>query len=53
MTELDAAYPGYGWATNMGYGTKAHQEGLAALGVTPHHRKSYKPVKRYLDEQTG
>ena len=53
MTELDAAHPGYGWATNMGYGTKAHQEGLAALGVTPHHRKSYKPVKRYLDEQTG
>lgn len=51
MTALDADYPGYGWATNMGYGTKAHQEGLAMLGVTPHHRKSYKPVKRILDGQ--
>ena len=51
MTALDAAYPGYGWATNMGYGTKAHQAGLARLGVTPEHRKSYKPVKRILDEQ--
>ncbi|MDB2390308.1 ribonuclease HII [Alphaproteobacteria bacterium] len=51
MIELDAAYPGYGWATNMGYGTKAHQEGLARLGVTPHHRKSFKPVKRILDQQ--
>ena len=53
MTELDAAYPGYGWATNLGYGTKAHQAGLATLGVTPHHRKSYKPVKRFLDTQSG
>jgi len=53
MIELDAAYPGYGWASNMGYGTKAHQEGLAALGVTPHHRKSYKPIQRILDAQSG
>ena len=52
MTALDADYPGYGWATNMGYGTKAHQEGLAMLGVTPHHRKSYKPIKRILDQQS-
>ena len=48
MCDLDAAYPGYGWASNMGYGTKLHQAGLDRFGVTPHHRKSFKPIRRYL-----
>ena len=48
MVELDLEYPGYGWANNAGYGTKQHQEGLAVLGVTPHHRKSYAPVRKIL-----
>ena len=48
MCDLDAAYPGYGWASNMGYGTKLHQAGLDRLGITPHHRKSFKPICRYL-----
>ncbi len=48
MCELAAAYPGYGWETNMGYGTKAHQEGLARLGITPHHRVSFKPIHKML-----
>jgi ribonuclease HII len=48
MCELDAAYPGYGWANNMGYGTKSHQVGLDRFGITPHHRKSFKPIRRYL-----
>ena len=48
MCELDAAYPGYGWASNMGYGTKLHQAGLDRFGITPHHRKSFKPIRRYL-----
>jgi ribonuclease HII len=48
MCELDAAYPGYGWASNMGYGTKSHQVGLDRFGITPHHRKSFKPIRRYL-----
>ena len=29
----------------MGYGVRAHAEGLARLGVTPHHRRSFKPVR--------
>lgn len=45
MMKLADAFPGYGWETNMGYGTAAHQAGLARLGVTPHHRKSYAPVR--------
>ena len=48
MCELDAVYPGYGWASNMGYGTKLHKAGLDRLGITPHHRKSFKPIRRYL-----
>ena len=48
MLDLAAECPGYGWETNMGYGTKAHQQGLAAHGVTPHHRRSFAPVRHVM-----
>mgnify|MGYP002633940976 CR=1 FL=1 len=48
MADLDRIYPGYGWAANAGYGTKAHQEGLKALGVTAEHRKSFAPIRKIL-----
>ena len=48
MAELDLQFPGYGWANNAGYGTKQHQDALATLGVTPHHRKSYAPIRKIL-----
>lgn len=48
MVALAQQYPGYGWETNAGYGTKAHQEGLRNLGVTPHHRRSFKPIHNIL-----
>ncbi|MEC8641668.1 MAG: ribonuclease HII [Pseudomonadota bacterium] len=48
MLNLAAECPGYGWETKMGYGTKAHQQGLAAHGVTPHHRRSFAPVRRVM-----
>ena len=44
MIAADARYPGYGWASNKGYGSKAHMEALATLGPTPLHRKSFAPV---------
>ena len=44
MREWDAVYPGYGLASNKGYATPDHREGLARLGVTPLHRLSYAPV---------
>lgn len=50
MRMLDAEYPGYNWANNAGYGTKDHQEGLKRLGLTPHHRKSFKPIQQLLAE---
>jgi ribonuclease HII len=50
MAELDIVHPGYGWATNAGYGTAAHLAGLQRLGVTPHHRTSFAPVKALMGQ---
>jgi len=44
MEELDALFPGYGWASNKGYAAAVHQEALRRLGPTPHHRRSFAPV---------
>lgn len=49
MVELAESHPGYGWEKNAGYGTAQHQTALAVLGVTPHHRRSFKPVKAILE----
>lgn len=46
MIELDKLHPGYDWASNMGYGTASHQQGLATQGPTQHHRFSYSPVAK-------
>lgn len=51
MTELDARYPGYGFARHKGYPTRAHLGALRALGVTPVHRRSFGPVRDLLREQ--
>ncbi|WP_212522972.1 ribonuclease HII [Actibacterium sp. MT2.3-13A] len=48
MVDLAQQHPGYGWESNAGYGTKAHAEALRNLGVTPHHRRSFKPVHNIL-----
>ncbi len=51
MRALDADYPGYGWAQNAGYPTQAHRAALLRLGVTPHHRRSFKPVHNILYQE--
>ncbi|AGI70056.1 ribonuclease HII [Octadecabacter antarcticus 307] len=48
MVELAQHYPGYGWDTNAGYGSKSHISALQNIGVTPHHRRSFKPVHNML-----
>lgn len=48
MMSLAQQHPGYGWETNMGYGSKSHITALQNLGVTPHHRRSFKPVHNML-----
>lgn len=44
MQRLAARYPGYGWHTNVGYGTEEHQEGLRVQGPTRHHRLTFSPL---------
>lgn len=48
MAGLAEAHPGYGWETNAGYGTAAHRDGLRRLGVTRHHRRSFRPIREAL-----
>ncbi len=48
MVDLAQQYPGYGWERNAGYPTKLHQLALLNLGVTPWHRRSFKPVHNML-----
>ncbi len=43
-------YPGYAWASNVGYGTEAHYLGLLRFGPTPLHRRSFAPLKSWLAE---
>jgi ribonuclease HII len=41
MQSWDRQYPGYGWRTNVGYGTREHRLALQDLGPTPQHRRSF------------
>ena len=50
MQELDALYPGYGFAGHKGYPTAAHLRALENHGVLPVHRRSFQPVRRLLPE---
>jgi len=51
MVDLAQQFPGYGWETNAGYPSKSHRSALQNLGVTPHHRRSFKPVHNILYQQ--
>ncbi|MEN8895140.1 MAG: ribonuclease HII [Yoonia sp.] len=48
MVDLAQQHPGYGWETNAGYPAPVHKKALLKLGVTPHHRRSFKPVHNIL-----
>ena len=48
MVDLAQQFPGYGWERNSGYPTVAHLRALLDLGVTPWHRRSFKPVHNRL-----
>ena len=49
MAEQDAVYPGYGFASNAGYGVARHRAAIERLGVTPLHRLSFAPLQKYVD----
>lgn len=49
MQEFDELYPGYDFSNNAGYGTPKHLEGLKVKGICPIHRKTFAPIKDYLE----
>ena len=51
MAEQDAVYPGYGFASNAGYGVAKHRAAIERLGVTPLHRLSFAPLAKYADNK--
>jgi len=53
MKALAAHYPGYGWETNVGYGTLAHRDALKNLGITCEHRRCFAPVRKQLSEENA
>ncbi|MDX2203465.1 MAG: ribonuclease HII [Hyphomicrobiaceae bacterium] len=53
MTELGRSFPGYGFERHKGYGTAEHQDAIGKLGVTVHHRRSFRPVQLALGLAPG
>jgi ribonuclease HII len=51
MCDLAQQFPGYGWEKNAGYPTAQHLKALQDLGVTPHHRRTFKPVHNILYQE--
>ena len=51
MCDLGQQFPGYGWEKNAGYPTARHLKALQDLGVTPHHRRTFKPVHNILYQE--
>jgi ribonuclease HII len=50
MVELDAQYPGYGFASHKGYNAPVHQAALKAMGPCPAHRRGWSPIRALLEE---
>ena len=48
MQKLHLEFPEYNFAKNKGYPTKEHLEAIRKHGITPHHRRSYKPVQQFI-----
>ncbi|GAA0653056.1 ribonuclease HII [Brevundimonas lenta] len=49
MVEMDARYPGYGFASHKGYNAPIHQQALQTLGPCPEHRRGWAPIKALLE----
>lgn len=50
MIDLDAEYPGYGFAGHKGYNAPVHQEALRTLGPCPVHRRGWAPIRALLED---
>jgi ribonuclease HII len=53
MTELDAVYPEYGFGKHVGYGTAAHQKAMEEFGLTPEHRRSFRPIREIAESKNA
>ena len=51
MVELAEKYPEYGFEKHVGYGTAAHQKAMEQFGLTPEHRRSFRPVREIISKQ--
>ena len=49
MVALHEHYPSYGFAQHKGYGTPEHQEALRKFGASPHHRRSWAPIRCLIE----
>ena len=52
MADLHKTFPDYGWDTNAGYGTAQHRKALEVVGVSPHHRRSFHPIRELLTQES-
>jgi len=52
MAKLDTVYPEYGFGKHVGYGTAAHQKAMEEFGLTPEHRRSFRPVRGIAESKT-
>ncbi len=53
MTELATQYPMYAWDKNAGYPTPAHLHAIEKYGINEHYRKSFKPIKERIENETA
>ena len=53
MITLAKQYPGFGWERNFGYGTPEHRNSLAQLGPNEMHRKSFRPIQKFLRDSVS
>ena len=53
MARLDKEFPGYDWSQNAGYPTKLHKSAILNIGITPYHRRSFKPVYNILYQENN
>lgn len=53
MAKLAPEYPKFGWQKNSGYGTAQHAEALENQGVTPHHRRTFAPVRKRIAKDSS
>jgi len=51
MKNLAKDYPDYGWDKNAGYGVPNHMAALSLVGASPHHRRSFAPIRKILSEE--